>query len=449
MKVTFIRPNLYDDRSSDAMEPLCFAILKSLTPDTIETSFFDERLEPLPLDEVTDLVAITVETYTARRAYQIARDYRRRGIKVIMGGYHPTFLPDEVLEYADSIVKGDAEGVWGRVLEDAQAGRLEKVYQSAQFPELTNAMPDRSIFKGKKYAPMGLVQYSRGCKFNCSFCSIRAFYGNNLRQRPVAAVVEDIRRSGKRHIFLVDDNIFVDVDKARELFEALTPLKISWSCQVSIDIARDKNLVALMARSGCISALIGFESLEPESLRDIKKGWNVKWQSYDEAIAVFQDVGIMIYGTFIFGCEHDSVASFDSTVAFAIRHKLLLANFNPLTPMPGAPLFDRMQREGRLLHDRWWLDPDFKYGDATMRPTNMTPDELTQGCFAARRKFNTLGSIFGRMLDLRTNFRTPYRMGIFLLANFVSRQEILRKQQRGLGKSESMRLADRTVRGVG
>jgi len=433
MKVTFIRPNLYDDRSSDAMEPLCFAILKSLTPNSIETTFYDERLEPIPLDEKTDLVAMTVETYTARRAYQIAAEYRRRGVPVVFGGYHPTFLPDEALLHADTVVRGDAEGVWRQILEDAQNGSMQKLYQSPEFPELANVFPDRSIFKGKKYAPMALVQYGRGCKFNCSFCSIRAFYGNNLRQRPVADVIEDIRRSGRNHIFLVDDNIFVDVDKARELFKALIPLKIKWSCQVSIDIARDQGLVRLMAESGCISALVGFESLDPASLKEIKKGWNVKWQSYDDAIAVFQSEGIMIYGTFVFGCENDTLENFDIAVDFAIRHKFILANFNPLTPMPGAPLFDRMEREGRLLHDRWWLDPEFKYGDATMQPKNMTAEELTEGCFSARQKFNTMKSIFYRINDRRTNLRSPLRAGVFLLSNYVSRREIYRKQRRALG----------------
>jgi radical SAM superfamily enzyme YgiQ (UPF0313 family) len=433
MKVTFIRPNLYDDRSSDAMEPLCFAILKSLTPDNIETTFYDERLEPIPLDEKTDLVAMTVETYTARRAYQIAAEYRRRGVPVVFGGYHPTFLPDEALLHADTVVRGDAEGVWRQILEDAQNGGMQKLYQSSEFPELANVFPDRSIFKGKKYAPMALVQYGRGCKFNCSFCSIRAFYGNNLRQRPVADVIEDIRRSGRKHIFLVDDNIFVDEDKARELFKALIPLKIKWSCQVSIDIARDQELVRLMAESGCISALIGFESLDPASLKEIKKGWNVKWQSYDDAIEVFQSEGIMIYGTFVFGCENDTLENFDIAVDFAIRHKFILANFNPLTPMPGAPLFDRMQREGRLLHDRWWLDPGFKYGDATMLPMNMTAEELTKACFSARQKFNTMKSIFHRINDRRTNLRSPLRAGVFLLSNYVSRREIYRKQKRALG----------------
>lgn len=433
MQITFIRPNMYDERSSDAMEPLCFAILKSLTPSDVDISFYDERLEPVPLDQRTDLVALTVETYTARRAYQIADHYRHRGVPVVMGGYHPTFLPDEALQHADAVVKGDAEGVWDRVLDDAAKGALQPVYERADFAPLAGYMPDRSIFAGKKYAPMGLVQYGRGCRFNCTFCSIRAFYGNSLRQRPVDEVVEDIRRSGRRHIFLVDDNLFVDREKSRELFEALIPLGISWSCQVSIDIARDEALVKLMARSGCISALVGFESLKPESLREVRKGWNLKWQSYDQAVNVFRRAGLMLYGTFVFGCDNDTVDAFKESVEFAVRNKFMLANFNPLTPMPGAPLFERMQKEGRLLHDRWWLDPDFRYGDATFSPMNMTADRLTEECFAARIRFNSMRSIAGRLLDLHTNMRTPYRAGVYLAANLISRREILIKQRHRLG----------------
>jgi len=274
MKITFVRPNLYDDRSSDAMEPLCFAILKSLTPADIDVELYDERLEEIPFDIETDLVAMTVETYTARRAYQIADRFRRRGICVVMGGYHPTFLPEETLEHADAIVRGDAEDSWPTLLDDVRNNALQRIYESPEFPVLDGHMPDRSIFDGKRYGPMGLVQYSRGCRFNCTFCSIRAFYGSNLRQRPVEQVAEDIRRSGKRHFFIVDDNLFIDTEKSRQLFEALLPLGITWSCQVSVDVARDPGLVRLMARSGCISALVGFESLEPESLRQVKKHWN-------------------------------------------------------------------------------------------------------------------------------------------------------------------------------
>ncbi len=415
------------------MEPLCFAILKSLTPADVATSLIDERLEEIPETLDTDLVAMTVETYTARRAYQLADRFRSQGITVVMGGYHPTFLPDEALEHADAIVKGDAEGAWEHVVEDARAGNLQSVYQSPEFPSLDQRMPDRSIFAGKKYAPMGLVQFSRGCRFNCSFCSIRAFYGNSLRHRPVEDVVEDIRRSGRRHIFIVDDNLFIDRDTAWQLFEALIPLRINWSCQVSIDIARDPELVRLMRRSGCISALIGFESLDPDSLRELNKHWNTKWQSFDDAIAVFRNAGIMLYGTFVFGCDNDTVDSFPAVVEFALRNKFILANFNPLTPTPGAPLFDQMEHEGRLLHDRWWLDPRFGYGDATFTPRGMTAKELAAGCYTARREFNTGRSILRRMLDARANCRSPYRAGIYLAANLTSRREIHRKQGRKLG----------------
>ena len=415
------------------MEPLCFAILKSLTPPDVAADLFDERLEPLPFDIDTDLIAMTVETYTARRAYQVADRYRQRGIPVVMGGYHPTFLPDEALEHADAVVRGDAEGIWERVVADARAGRLQRCYESPEFPPLDGPLPDRSIFLGKRYAPVGLVQFGRGCRFNCTFCSIRAFYGNNLRQRPIDHVVEDIRQTGRRHIFIVDDNLFVDRDTAYALFEALVPLNISWSCQVSIDIARDAELVQLMRRSGCISALIGFESLNQDSLRQLKKHWNTKWQSYDDAIDVFRRAGIMLYGTFIFGCDSDSPEAFGETVAFALRNKFVLANFNPLTPTPGAPLYDELLAEGRLLHDRWWLDPEFGYGDATFAPRGMTAQELTAGCFAARKEFNTARSIVSRMFDLQANCRSPFRAGVYLTANLKSRREILRKQGRRLG----------------
>jgi radical SAM superfamily enzyme YgiQ (UPF0313 family) len=435
VKITFVRPNMYAMRSSDAMEPLCFAILKSLTPAEVETAFHDERLAPIPFDERTDLAALTVETYTARRAYQIAGEYRRRGVPVVMGGYHPTFLPEEALQFADAVVVGDAEGVWQEVVADARAGRLRKVYRQREFPALRGVKPDRSIFTGKRYVPISLVQYGRGCKFNCDFCSIRAFYGANLRQRPVAEVVEEIERLDTKHVFLVDDNIFVNAAKAKELFQALTPLNIRWSCQVSIDVAKDPDLVRLMAKSGCVTALIGFESLDPANLRQMKKGWNLKFGDYDSSIRKFRDAGIMIYGTFVFGYDHDTPDAFDEAVEFTIRHKFFLANFNPLTPTPGAPLFERLRREGRMIYERWWLDPRYRYGEATYHPRGMTAAELTEGCYRARRAFNTYPSITCRLIDLKTNLRSPYRAWIYLLSNRISRREILGKQGRTLGDS--------------
>ncbi len=432
MKITFIRPNLYRRRSSDAMEPLAIAILKSLTPADIETIFYDERLEPIAFDEPTDLVAITVETFTARRAYAIAAAYRRRRVPVVMGGYHPTLLPEECLRHCDAIVQGDADTAWPQLVEDVAANRLQRVYTHTSTGKTYSLSPDRSIFQGKRYAPVALVQYSRGCKFNCDFCSIRAFYGSHLMQRPVGEVVDEIRRLRRRHVFIVDDNIFVNPGKAAELFEALIPLKIRWSCQISIDITRYPELVGLMKRSGCLTAVLGFESLEHQNLKQMNKHWNVRWSDYETSIDLLQKAGIMIYGTFVFGYDHDTPAVFHRTVAFARRHKFYLANFNPLTPTPATPLYDRLQSEGRLLYDHWWIDPAFRYGQAVFRPHGMTPAELTDGCFSARRTFNSYGSIWNRLFRFKTNCGSPYRAGLYVASNLISRLEIHRKQGREL-----------------
>ncbi|NJN96339.1 MAG: B12-binding domain-containing radical SAM protein [Anaerolineales bacterium] len=434
MKITFIRPNLADMRSADAMEPLVFAILAGLTPPDVETALYDERLEAIPYDELTDLAALTVETYNARRAYQIATQFRRRGVPVVLGGYHPTFLPDEALQFADAVVIGDAEGLWPQVVEDARRKRLRRIYRQPDYPALGGKRPDRRIFRGKRYAPAALVQYGRGCRFACEFCSIHAFYGFNLRQRPVPEVVAEIEASQRRHIFLVDDNIFVDVPKAKALFRALIPLKIRWSCQVSIDVAQDEELLQLMEQSGCTTAVIGFESLDEHNLAQMKKRWNLKYGDYAASVQRFRDHGIMIYGSFVFGYDHDTVDSFKRSVEFAIRSNFYLANFNPLTPMPGAKLYERLHAEGRLIHDRWWLAPDYTYGQATFHPRGMTAEQLTEGCFRARQQFNEYKSIFKRALDFKTNCRDPYRLGLHLASNIVSRNEILRKQGMQLGQ---------------
>jgi radical SAM superfamily enzyme YgiQ (UPF0313 family) len=356
-------------------------------------------------------------------------------VPVIMGGYHPTFLPDEALQFADAVLIGDADGLWEQVVQDARAGRLRRVYRQPGYPALTGLKPDRRIFRDKRYAPAALVQYGRGCRFACEFCSIHAFYGSNLRQRPVAEVVAEIEATQRRHIFLVDDNIFVDVPKAKALFRALIPLKIRWSCQVSIDVAQDDELLKLMEQSGCTTAVIGFESLDEHNLAQMKKKWNLRHGDYATSAQKLRDHGIMIYGSFVFGYDYDTVDSFERSVEFAIRHNFYLANFNPLTPMPGAKLYERLRAEGRLIYERWWLAHDYTYGQATFHPRGMTAEQLTAGCFRARKQFNAYGSILKRALDFKTNCRDPYRLGLHMASNVISRREILKKQGRRLGEN--------------
>jgi len=420
------------------MEPLVFALLAGLTPPEITLTLFDERIEDLPADHETDLVAMTVETYTARRAYQIAASYRKRGIPVVLGGYHPSFLPEESLNYADSVVVGDAEEVWGKILADARQGVLQRIYQSSRQSSLEGLRFDRSIFHGKRYNLITPVQFGRGCRFACDFCSIFAFYGAQLRQRPTGEVIREIEESGRRLFFLVDDNIFSNPIKTEELLRALIPLKIHWTCQVTLDIASHPHLLDLLARSGCIAAVIGFESLSLENLAQMKKRWNLKHADYTTAIQKFQDRGIMIYGTFVFGYDQDKVDSFDITLDFALRSKFCLANFNPLTPTPGAPLYQTLQKQKRLIYDRWWLDPEYRYGMATFHPRSMTAEELTAGCFRARQKFNTYASIITRAIDFKTNCHSPLHLGAYLVSNLVSRREIFRKQGFPLGGPEPL-----------
>ena len=436
MRVTFIQPSLHGRPSRDAMPPLCFAVLEAHTPPGVETTLFDERIETVPLDHATDLVALSVETYTARRAYQIAAGFRARGVPVVMGGHHPTLVPDEALEHADTVVIGEGERTWPRLLDDFGRGHMQRVYRETEFHALDGPRADRGIFRGKRYANLTLVQYGRGCRFHCDFCSIHAVYGTSLRQRPVAEVAEEIAREGRRHVFFVDDNLFASEAKARELCEALLPLGIRWSCQTSVDLVRDRELVRLMARSGCTVALIGLESLEPANLRQMRKGWALRSGDYADCLRTLREAGILVYGTFVFGYDGDTHDSFDATAEFALEQRLFLANFNPLTPTPGTALDDRLRAEGRLVHDKWWLAPGYRYGEAGFHPRGMTAQQLTEGCYRARTRFYSRSSIARRLLMSRHTLASPHRIAIYLGANSVSRREVRAKQGRALGRPE-------------
>jgi radical SAM superfamily enzyme YgiQ (UPF0313 family) len=213
----------------------------------------------------------------------------------------------------------------------------------------------------------------------------------------------------------------------------LIPLKIVWSCQVSLDITRHVKLLELMAESGCQTVVLGFESFDERNLKQMRKRWNLSHGDYATAVKKFRDHGVMIYGTFVFGYDHDTVDSFDVALEFALRSRFFLANFNPLTPTPGTGLYNRLRAEGRLIYDRWWLSSDYRYGQATFRPRKMTAEQLTEGCYRTRLAFNRCGSIIRRGLDPKANCRTPYRLGVHLLANFIARTEIIRKQGLPLG----------------
>jgi radical SAM superfamily enzyme YgiQ (UPF0313 family) len=415
------------------MEPLSMALLASLTPPEIGLRFYDDRLEDIPFDEPTDLVAISVETFTALRAYKIAREFRARGVLVVMGGYHATLLPDEVAQEADAVVVGDAEPVWLEMLDDARHRRLRRRYDGLGRRSLAGLRPRREVFAGKPYQKITLVEFARGCNFKCDFCSITAFHNASQNHRPGHEVAAEMAATGSQRFFIVDDNIVSQPAFARELCRELIPLKIHWVGQASIHIARDSELLDLMSKSGCLGVLIGMESLDPANLRDMGKDWNLAGGGYAESLRRFRDYGLAVYGTFVFGYDNDDRLIVRRSVAFAREQKLFLAAFNHLVPFPGTPLYRRLEREGRLLKPKWWLDPNSQVGDVSFRPKKMEPGELEELCLEARRQFYSWGSIWQRLWDRRANLGSLLLLGVYLGLNLEAHFDIDRRQGLRLG----------------
>lgn len=433
MKVTFINPNFRAGASKDAAEPYVFAILKSLTPKDVEVKLFDERLESVDFDEPTDCVAISIQSFTARRAYAIAAVYRKKSIPVILGGIHPTLLPEEAHLHGDAVAIGDAEPLWPQIIKDLKAGNLKKEYRAGNVFSLKGITPDRTIFKGKKYSFLKPVQFGRGCKFNCDFCSIKAVYGSSLRQRPVDDVVAEIRSLNSKSVFFIDDNLFANFERVTRLLKALIPLKIRWACQISIDAAFNPPLLDLMRAAGCMTVFVGLESFNDKNLKQMNKKGNIHYKDYAAGINNFKEYGMMVCGSFVFGYDYDTLESINEAYDFAFRTKLCLAHFNMVFPSPGTMLFKRLQLEKKLLLDTWWLNPEFRYGDPLFHPKSIGPWELAECCHNARIKFNTFPNILKRALDFKANFKNLYNLFTFLVVNMITHYEIKRKQGMKLG----------------
>jgi radical SAM superfamily enzyme YgiQ (UPF0313 family) len=438
MRVTLIHPCIGRKAGQPyirlwQMEPLPPAVIAGLTPPEVSIRFYDDRMEPIPFDEPTDLVAISVETYTAKRAYQIASEYRRRNVPVVMGGFHATLCPDEVSQYADAVVVGEAEQVWGQVLADAERGALQTVYRAAGRPSLAQLRPDRSIYQGKNYLPIGLVEAGRGCHFKCDFCAVQTVFGQSQTRRPAGDILSELAGlRGKPLIFFVDDNITSNMQEAKAFFRELARLKIRWVSQASINAAHDEEFLQLIKASGCEGVLIGFESLNPANLKKMNKGFNTMKGGYETALANLRRHNIRLYITFVFGYDEDTEASFGETVAFALKHKFYIAAFNHLTPFPGTPLYRRLEAEGRLLYDRWWLDERYKYNMIPFQPARMTPERLQAGCVSARAEFYGLGNIWRRSLD-SVNRSNSLMWWHFYGINYLFRREVRQRDYYPLG----------------
>jgi radical SAM superfamily enzyme YgiQ (UPF0313 family) len=434
MTITLIRPNMGIKQGQDyqdlgSMEPYALAVVAGAVPTGHEIRMFDDRLETIDYDAPTDLVAITVETFTARRAYTIAQQFRQRGVPVVLGGFHASLIPEEAKNYADSVIVGEAEGVFERIVSDLQQNKLQPFYRSGFHQPLGGYQANRSIFQGKDYLPMTLTHFSRGCPYACSYCPDAALYQGKIRYRPVKEVVREIEQFERDTVFFVDNNITTDPRRLRELLAAITPLKIKWISQADIYVAQDRPLLKQMAQSGCIGLVVGFETLSKGSLRQMNKLLNVALHDrYCELVQSFHGEGISLWAAFLFGYDHDTTDTIKATLDFALKHKFFFAAFNQLIPYYGTPIYQFLKHENRLLFDRWWIDPEYRFGQTAFIPKNMTPEELSAGCLQARLTFNSHANILNRGTNYRANLRTLSKMRMFFKYTYLFKKEVQNKQ---------------------
>jgi radical SAM superfamily enzyme YgiQ (UPF0313 family) len=308
------------------------------------------------------------------------------------------------------------------------------VYRASGRPRLDRFTPDRSIFAGKRYLPIRLVEFGRGCKFVCDFCAIQSAFAATQTHRSIELVIDEVRRVRRlgQMIFFIDDNITSDLDAAKELMRALVPLRVRWVSQSSINVAYDEEALELMVASGCQGVLVGFESLDRDTLKSMNKGFNMMRGGPREAIANFQRHGLRLYGTFVFGYDRDTPQTFAETLEFAQEQGLFIAAFNHITPFPGTPLYARLRDEGRLLYDAWWIDDRYRYNMIPFKPRNMSPEELAARCVEARRSFYSWRSI-GRRFVQRVNHRDPWMAANFLAINAMHQIDVAGRNGLPLG----------------
>lgn len=403
MKIALISPKgpLYRHRGgvfrkSLRYQPLTLTTLAALVPAELDPQFelYDEGTGDVPLDIETDVVAMTVITGTAPRAYELAAAYRARGIPVVLGGPHVTLMPDEAQQHADAICVGYAEETWPQLLRDLASGQLRPRYNQAPDFQLTNLpFAKRDLMDSRSYLTQAVFEATRACAHNCEFCVSPSAFGRRQLQKPVSHVIDDIRRVGARRILFIDLNLISDRAYARELFTALIPLNIRWFGLATSLIGRDPELMQLMARSGCTGLLIGFETMSHAGLKSIQKGFNSP-ELYAQLISDLHGLGISIQGCFVFGGDDDTSSTFKETVDFVLETRIDLPRFALLTPFPGTPLFSRLDREGRITTRNWEL---YDGQHAVFQPRHMSVAELAAGHDAAWRKAYSWRAIAARV----------------------------------------------------
>jgi radical SAM superfamily enzyme YgiQ (UPF0313 family) len=379
-------------------KPFRFSMLSSLCvaaamPKNVDTQIIDEDVEPIDFNTDADLIGISFMTFNAPRAYEIADRFRKEiGKPVIFGGYHPTFMPEEAIKHADAVCIGEAENNVPQMIEDFLTGRLEPFYKSETVDLKGLAIPNRNLIKKSAYIIPDALQATRGCPHRCKFCSITAFFENKFRARPVGEVIEELKPLGRKVLF-VDDNIIGDRAYAQELFSRMIPLKKRWFSQCSISIAYDNELLRLAHASGCRGIFIGLESLSQENLKIWNKNFN-RARDYIWAINRIHTAGVAVYAGIVFGMDWDAPDIFSKTLDFLYRARVDALQATILTPFPGTPLFEEMDRQGRII-DKDWSKYDFRH--VVFEPQNMSRKMLEEGHDWVLSEFYSKKSVLRRL----------------------------------------------------
>lgn len=396
MKILLISPTVDIEKRTNKglmMPQLALYIIEGLTPAEHEVTIVEEEAESLDLEFECDLVGISCMTANAPRAYDLCREFKKRGKTVVLGGVHPTILPDEALQHADCVVVGEAEGVWPLVLQDYRAGKLKRTYHDPE-PDLEKYIPkDFSRIMKKRLFNLIPILTTKGCPYNCDFCCVTNLYGKKIRHIPIENVVRDIKESGSKNFIFLDDNIIGHPTYAKALFEAIKPLKIKWVGQASVSLlVNDTELMKLAAESGCKALFFGIESVSEKQLNVMHKAFK-EIKHLESALKKIKRMGILIHASMVFGFDNDKKEIFDETVQFLMKNKVSTVSFNVLTPYPGTKIYEQLKQADRLTTTNWKY---YDHNTVVFKPQNMTPYELQEGKVLARKKFYSISSVMRR-----------------------------------------------------
>lgn len=403
--------------------PLTLTTLASLIPKDIdaEVEIIDEGVSTLDLSKKADLVGITAITGTAKRSYAIAEHFRKKGSTVVLGGVHPTLMPEEAMQYADAVVTGLAFETWPLVIRDFKEGKLKKLYIQTDDNLSNLPIARRDLLKKFAYISNSSMQATFGCPHRCDFCAVVATQKKYLH-RPVSEVIKELKKINGTFVVFVDPSPTLDKNYIKELWTAMIPLKIKWGGLSTVQSAEEDELMDLAAKSGCKGLLLGFETVYQEGVDIINKGFN-KIDRYKIVVKKLHDKGIAVNGTFMFGMDTDDKSVFRKAVEFVNEVKIDLPRYAIITPFPGTAIYNRLEKEGRILTKNWTL---YDGQHVVFEPAKMTPKELQEGLYWAWKKTYKTSSILHRsfgaagypFLSLFTNF--AYRYYAYRLQNYPS-----------------------------